>query len=276
MALGIRRSHECQEASTRGRSGPARCAEVRRWLNPRDPRTQPDALRTPRRTAWADANRGGQPTDSFLEGPVFDDAGHLYVTDIPFGRELVTSARERHFMERSQGSLALFPGEPDVGARLTGGAAFFRYSLAVMNGEPFDERTGTREWNASKDFIGRLGVDVRPSAKVRVAGGVSALRGMGFHPGTDATKNLLQWQDLNENGALDSGETVAIPGTENPAHMAENIEAASPWWLSDAMAFPFGTSWWATITLRSRWVPSPFGPSSLRLAMSRTSSPLFS
>ncbi len=38
------------------------------------------------RSAWADANRGGQPTDSFLEGPVFDDQGNLYVTDIPFGR----------------------------------------------------------------------------------------------------------------------------------------------------------------------------------------------
>jgi gluconolactonase len=42
--------------------------------------------RTGVRSAWADANRGGQPTDSFLEGPVFDDAGNLYVTDIPFGR----------------------------------------------------------------------------------------------------------------------------------------------------------------------------------------------
>lgn len=42
--------------------------------------------RTGERSAWADANRGGQPTDSFLEGPVFDAAGHLYVTDIPFGR----------------------------------------------------------------------------------------------------------------------------------------------------------------------------------------------
>lgn len=38
------------------------------------------------RSAWADANRGGQPTDSFLEGPVFDGQGNLYVTDIPFGR----------------------------------------------------------------------------------------------------------------------------------------------------------------------------------------------
>jgi len=35
---------------------------------------------------WADANRGGRATDSFLEGPVFDAAGNLYVTDIPFGR----------------------------------------------------------------------------------------------------------------------------------------------------------------------------------------------
>lgn len=42
--------------------------------------------RTGVRSDWADANRGGQPTDSFLEGPVFDEAGNLYVTDIPFGR----------------------------------------------------------------------------------------------------------------------------------------------------------------------------------------------
>ena len=38
------------------------------------------------RSAWADANRGGHNVDSFLEGPVFDDAGNLFVTDIPFGR----------------------------------------------------------------------------------------------------------------------------------------------------------------------------------------------
>ncbi len=42
--------------------------------------------RTGVRSDWADANRGGQPTDSFLEGPVFDAAGNLYVCDIPFGR----------------------------------------------------------------------------------------------------------------------------------------------------------------------------------------------
>lgn len=47
----------------------------------------PDRFRrTGVRSSWANANRGGQPTDSFLEGPVFDAAGNLYVTDIPFGR----------------------------------------------------------------------------------------------------------------------------------------------------------------------------------------------
>ncbi|MEY2952831.1 MAG: hypothetical protein RLZZ401_918, partial [Pseudomonadota bacterium] len=37
-------------------------------------------------TVWADANQGGRCIDSFLEGPVFDPAGNLYVTDIPYGR----------------------------------------------------------------------------------------------------------------------------------------------------------------------------------------------
>jgi gluconolactonase len=46
----------------------------------------PDALRRREPSAWADANRGGQAIDSFLEGPVFDEAGNLYVADIPFGR----------------------------------------------------------------------------------------------------------------------------------------------------------------------------------------------
>jgi|SRR5665213_454640 len=38
------------------------------------------------RSDWADANRPGQPTDCFIEGPSFDAAGNLYVVDIPFGR----------------------------------------------------------------------------------------------------------------------------------------------------------------------------------------------
>ena len=46
----------------------------------------PDRFRRKETTSWAVANRGGLPTDSFLEGPVFDAEGNLYVSDIPFGR----------------------------------------------------------------------------------------------------------------------------------------------------------------------------------------------
>lgn len=46
----------------------------------------PDRFRRPRRTAWADFNRGGREIDSFLEGPSFDRDGRLYVTDVAHGR----------------------------------------------------------------------------------------------------------------------------------------------------------------------------------------------
>jgi gluconolactonase len=48
--------------------------------------TLPARFRQRQRTVWSDANMGGREVDSFLEGPVFDGAGNLYVTDIPFGR----------------------------------------------------------------------------------------------------------------------------------------------------------------------------------------------
>ena len=46
----------------------------------------PARFRVLQHNDWANANKAGQPADSFLEGPCFDDQGHLYVTDIPFGR----------------------------------------------------------------------------------------------------------------------------------------------------------------------------------------------
>src|SRR5689334_20681477 len=63
--------------------------------------------RTGIQSAWAYANRGGAPTDSFLEGPVFDASGSLYVTDIPFGRIFRVDARG----EWSQ--VAEYDGEPN-------------------------------------------------------------------------------------------------------------------------------------------------------------------
>jgi gluconolactonase len=45
----------------------------------------PDKLRKPVRSTWADFHKG-QIADCFLEGPSFDRAGNLWVTDIPHGR----------------------------------------------------------------------------------------------------------------------------------------------------------------------------------------------
>jgi len=46
----------------------------------------PDAFRRKVKSEWGDANMPRAPIDSFLEGPSFDRAGNLYVTDIPHGR----------------------------------------------------------------------------------------------------------------------------------------------------------------------------------------------
>lgn len=49
--------------------------------------SMPDQYRrTGERSLWADVNQGGRLADSFLEGPVFDGQGNLFVSDIPFGR----------------------------------------------------------------------------------------------------------------------------------------------------------------------------------------------
>lgn len=46
----------------------------------------PEELRRRQRSAWGDANKGGAIVDCFIEGPVFDAAGNLYLVDIPHGR----------------------------------------------------------------------------------------------------------------------------------------------------------------------------------------------
>ena len=46
----------------------------------------PDQFRKAVRSPWSEANQGGREIDSFLEGPVVDAQGNLYVTDIPNGR----------------------------------------------------------------------------------------------------------------------------------------------------------------------------------------------
>ena len=138
------------------------------------------------------------------------------LTEAPFGHELRLGQREMLFMERTRGSLAFFPGPVDVGLRLRGGIGVFRYDVAVMNGTPLDDRAGGRglmsEPTAAPDYMGRVGFEARPRRHA-IGGGVSLLHGTGFHRGEDATKDRVEWQDLNENGSLDTGELIPIPGT---------------------------------------------------------------
>jgi hypothetical protein len=137
----------------------------------------------------------------------------LGLTGIPFGFELADSHRDRVFLERTRASTAFFPGEQDVAAVLAGGAGFFRYALAAMNGNPLGDGTSlpVGDPTHAKDLSARLGVDVRPSERLRIAGGVSALYGNGFHAGTPATKAGVSWVDLNQNGQIDPGELVGVP-----------------------------------------------------------------
>lgn len=139
----------------------------------------------------------------------------LGVTDLPFGFELLEFARARPFMERSLGSLALFPTEMDIGVKLSGAVSFLRYAFAITNGEPVDNLPGRypRDPNAAKDFSGRVGVETQPLAQLSISGGTSFYQGTGFHPGTNATKPSFNWLDINEDRMIEDGELQAVPGT---------------------------------------------------------------
>ena len=67
----------------------------------------PVELHRPVVTDWSRANKRGLPMDCFLEGPCFDAAGNLQVTDIPHGRVFRVSPEERWTQ------LAEYDGEPN-------------------------------------------------------------------------------------------------------------------------------------------------------------------
>lgn len=137
------------------------------------------------------------------------------LTSIPFGYELYEPNRTRLFLERTTGSRALFPGDGDFGATLGGAVGFFRYSLGAFDGTPVPDSAPSAigfDPTSEKDLIARFGAETQPTRHLGVAGGVSFLGGSGFHPGTSATKATLQWQDTNQNGVVDPGEIIGVPG----------------------------------------------------------------
>lgn len=117
--------------------------------------TMPEELRRRERSAWADANRGGTVTDSFLEGPVFDEAGNLYVTDIPWGRIL-------RIDPQGQWSLvAEYDGEPNGMKFLDAGTLLItdyknglvRLDVASGRVSPFLERRNSERFKGVNDLV---------------------------------------------------------------------------------------------------------------------------
>lgn len=111
--------------------------------------------RTGVRSDWADVNQGGRLADSFLEGPVFDAAGNLYVTDIPFGRV---------FRIDPSGAWSLvgeWDGEPNGMKFLTPGELLvtdYKNGLVVLeiaSGKvrPFLERRNSERFKGVNDLV---------------------------------------------------------------------------------------------------------------------------
>jgi len=137
------------------------------------------------------------------------------LTGIPFGYELYEPNRTRLFLERTTSSRAFFPGDGDFGATLGGALGFFRYSVGIFDGTPVPDSQPTAigfDPTRQKDLLARFGAETQPAENVGLSGGVSFLRGTGFHAGTSATKATLQWQDTNQNGVVDPGEIIGVPG----------------------------------------------------------------
>lgn len=135
------------------------------------------------------------------------------IVDLPFGFELVESARDRIFMERTLASTALFPSEADAGARVYGGYSALRYAVAVTNGEPVDRNGLPHDPNSAKDVIGRIGAEGEVARGFTLGGGSSFVTGTGFHRGQPGRKSVISWRDDNEDNVLQPTEIIATPGT---------------------------------------------------------------
>lgn len=173
------------------------------------------------------------------------------VTDVPFGYELAEPQDQLLFMERSAGSRAFFGGQSDVGAKLYGGVSFFRWAVAIMGGRNLTDTVGVDALDPTSDpdFSGRLGVEASPIEDFEIAGGVSFLYGTGFSAGSTASKDAAQWQDYNENAAIDTGELVSVPG-----RAARSSETFERWGIGADLRIsgrtPIGwTRVWAEATL---------------------------
>ncbi len=132
---------------------------------------------------------------------------------IPFGFENPEKDYVRPFLERATVVTAMFPGENDLGATLSGRYRFVEWAFAAMNGNPLgDLEFPDLDPVQTKDALGRVGVDFEIVPGVRFQAGASADTGTGFHAGTPASGNVLVWQDQNGDGLVQPSEITAIGG----------------------------------------------------------------
>jgi hypothetical protein len=176
--------------------------------------------------------RGGKPKPS---PPVLQVTLGLF--DVPFGYEVLESPRTRFFMERSLQSRAFFPTEPDLGVRVSGELDWFRYQLAVTNGQPLGSPDfAGQDPNNHKDFIARIAAVAKPIPESELWGGISMLNGLGFVKGTDATKNILVWTDSNEDRRVSIDEILG-----SPASAASPSYSFDRWAVGADIGFKFKT-----------------------------------
>lgn len=155
------------------------------------------------------------------DGPFVMVTAGLFFT--PFGYEVPELERRRPWLERTTTSNALFPQSADLGVRVVGSYKIANWTLGIMNGDPIGERTFPgRDPNKSKELVLRVGAAGSVSDGVRIAGGVSALTGRGFHAGERATKDQLVWRDQNEDGVVQTPELQVTPGA--PASPSESFQ----------------------------------------------------
>lgn len=146
--------------------------------------------------------------------PLFGVRARLGLMRIPFGHELPEAAPQQLFQERTTGSLALFPGNRDLGVVLEARYHGAVLSLSMLNGVPSgDRQVEPRDPSASHDLLARVHTDLEPLRWLTLRAGTSGLWGRGFHPGTPQTKDVLVWRDVDENGLVDITEVQVIAGS---------------------------------------------------------------
>lgn len=117
--------------------------------------SMPQALRRGGQpNAWALANMPGRDIDAFLEGPLVDAQGNLYVTDIPFGRVFRIDPAGRWDL------VAQWDGEPnglkflDAGTLLVTDYRNGLMALDIASGvvRPFLERRNSERFKGVNDL----------------------------------------------------------------------------------------------------------------------------